>query len=440
MVAGSNFSTVVFDLSKATLFSPSDGYRTWTRRLKTLGFKVVTNKDDVTADLLGSETIFIIPGPRSRYSELEFSHLRRFLSSGGSVLVLLGEGGEKIGTNINFWLEELGISSNQDSVLRTSYFKYFHPKEALVVQGVLNRTIGSLADELRVDSKQDDSSDSKTSESRYIKNKHQSTQLSYVYPFGATLNVTSPAIAIMSTGPVCLPTHRPTVALYIDSRSNGRMAVIGSVHMFHDSYILKEDNSLFNEILMKILSSPEPPTLNAIDAKNPEISDYISIPDLEHLSEQPFGCLHEGESVPVDFTKLFSKHLFSFDNSILASIYRAYEEMQMTREPLKLIKPKFETPLPSLVPAVFPPNFRLPQKPKLELYDLDDEFSSTQTRLIQAANKYIDEDLELYVKECGLILNVERASSKSAQSILYDIVSRIVEYKKVNADHAFEQH
>lgn len=441
MVAEANYTTIVFDVSKNPPFGPSDGYRRWARKLKTLGFRVIVNKDEITPDILGSETILVIPGPRGRYSELEFNHLRRFVSSGGSVLTLLSEGGEKMGTNVNFWLEELGISANQDCVLRTSYYKYFHPKEALIIQGVLNRTINTLADELRVDGKERENGasemngDHMPSVARVTeKTDRHNQQVTYVYPFGATLNVTAPSIALMSSGPVCLPTQRPTVALYVDSKSNGRLLVIGSVHVFHDSYIVKEDNSLLNELFMKILSSAQVPTFNKIDAKNPEVNDYIAIPDLEHLAEQPFACLQEGESVPMDFTKLFSKNLFSLDNCILASIYRAYEEMQMTREPLKLIKPKFETPLPPLVPSVFPPNLRLPQKPKLELFDLDDEFSSTHTRLLQAANKYLDDDLEMYVKECGLVLNVDRAASRPAKAILYDIVSRIVEYKKVNAD------
>lgn len=31
-----------FDVSKSPLFSPADGYRTWQRRLKTSGYKVIT--------------------------------------------------------------------------------------------------------------------------------------------------------------------------------------------------------------------------------------------------------------------------------------------------------------------------------------------------------------------------------------------------------------
>ena len=34
----------------------------------------------------------------------------------------------RFGTNINFLLEEYGIMVNSDAVVRTNYYKYFHPK------------------------------------------------------------------------------------------------------------------------------------------------------------------------------------------------------------------------------------------------------------------------------------------------------------------------
>lgn len=51
----------------------------------------------------------------------------------------MSEGGEqKQGTNINAMLEQLGISVNTDTVIRRTFFKYLHPKEAFVANGVLN--------------------------------------------------------------------------------------------------------------------------------------------------------------------------------------------------------------------------------------------------------------------------------------------------------------
>jgi len=58
------------------------------------------------------------------------------------VLILMNEGGEaKQGTNINFLLEQLGISVNKDTVIRKSFFKYMHPKEAFISHGILNKEL-----------------------------------------------------------------------------------------------------------------------------------------------------------------------------------------------------------------------------------------------------------------------------------------------------------
>lgn len=305
-----------------------------------------------------------------------------------------------------------------DAVVRTSYYKYFHPKEALVSNGVLNRSILQL---VTAALKSNGSDVSKSDDT-----------LSYVYPFGATLNVTKPSVAVLSSGPMCFPVQRPTCA-FVSLPQSGRLVVLASAHVFHDTYIQKEDNFLLQEIIFQFLTSASFP-LNPIDAENPDVLEYNTIPDLEHLSDQTISCLQEGESVPIDFTRLFSKTLFSLDNRLFVEVQRAYEEMQMEKEPLRLIKPQFETPLPPLRPAVFQPNFRLPPHPRLELFDLDDAFSSSQTRLLQIANKCTDADLEYYVKECGLVLGVESVTTKTAKEILFSIVVKVVEYKKINSD------
>ena len=52
----------------------------------------------------------------------------------------MNEGGEaKLNTNINYLLEQFGISCNSDSVVRTSYYKYLHPKETYISHGVLSQ-------------------------------------------------------------------------------------------------------------------------------------------------------------------------------------------------------------------------------------------------------------------------------------------------------------
>ena len=96
----------------------------------------------ISQELLANAKILILPGPLSKFNELEMNSIRAFLNSGGNVLVTLGEGGEnKSNTNINFLLEEFGIMVNNDSVARMSYSQTMHPKESLICQGLSNKSI-----------------------------------------------------------------------------------------------------------------------------------------------------------------------------------------------------------------------------------------------------------------------------------------------------------
>ena len=47
---------------------------------------------------------------------------------------------------------------------------------------------------------------------------------------------------------------------------------------------------------------------------------------------------------------------------------------------------------------MFPPQFRNLADPQLELFDLDEAFSSEKSRLAQITNKCGEEDLEYYIR------------------------------------------
>ena len=68
------------------------------------------------------------------------------------------------------------------------------------------------------------------------------------------------------------------------------------------------------------------------------------------------------------------------------------------------------SPLPPLQPAVFPPSLPEPPAAPLELFDLDEHFSSATTRLNALTSKCsgtTDEDeLAYYITECASILGV----------------------------------
>lgn len=51
----------------------------------------------------------------------QFKAIKDFLNGGGSAALLLGEGGEeRLGTNVNYLLEEYGMTLHKDSVVRNA--------------------------------------------------------------------------------------------------------------------------------------------------------------------------------------------------------------------------------------------------------------------------------------------------------------------------------
>lgn len=73
---------------------------------------------------------------------------------------------------------------------------------------------------------------------------------------------------------------------------------------------------------------------------------------------------------------LFDSKLFKFDVNLIPEAVSLYEQMGCKHEVLALIAPQLETPMLGLQPAVFPPILRELPPPNLELFNLDDEFSS----------------------------------------------------------------
>ena len=116
----------------------------------------------------------------------------------------------------------------------------------------------------------------------------------------------------------------------------------------------------------------------------------------------------------------------------------AYKDLKVEHEPLTLIPPEFETPLPHCQPAVFPPTFREVEPPALELFNLDEEFSSTRSRLATAYNKCTEEDLQYFIEESGDICSVldkigSNAPEDRPKKILEYIFKQIVAFKKTGS-------
>ena len=54
----------------------------------------------------------------------------------------------------------------------------------------------------------------------------------------------------------------------------------------------------------------------------------------------------------------YDTNLYKLDNLLYSEISDVYRKLHIPINQLSLIKPNFETPLPQLKPATFPPGFR----------------------------------------------------------------------------------
>lgn len=433
---------ILLDMSKKEQGNPSSTYKKFHRRVKG-EYKVTVNKDMITKERLDTAHLVIFAGPREQFSLDEFTAIKDYISDGGSVFFALGEGGEaKFGTNVNYLLEEFGISFNNDAVVRTVYHKYHHPKECLVTHGVLCPDLVRAAmGEKRKDKEAADTLGlAITKEDGDIANiSKDNGGLEFVFPYGSTLNAQKPALPILSSGPISYPLNRPIAAIYPDPsmrKTGGKICAVGSVRMLDDDFLESEKNRQVIDALIRWLLNVGDCDLSFPYGEEPELSDYHHIPHTQGLAMNLRSCLQENEPLPRDFTQLFDDGLFKFDTDLIPEGVKLYQQLGVKHEPLTLIPPQFETPMPSLQPAVFPPCLREPPPPNLDLFDLDEQFASERVRLAQLTNKCTDEDLDFYIRQAGEILGVtsKLGDRRGSKHILEYIFKELVGYKKMNQD------
>ena len=68
--------------------------------------------------------------------------------------------------------------------------------------------------------------------------------------------------------------------------------------------------------------------------------------------------------------------MFKFDTDMIPEAVNLYNELKVKHGVIALITPTFETPLPPLESATFPPTMKELPPPNLDLFDLDEQFSS----------------------------------------------------------------
>jgi intraflagellar transport protein 52 len=203
------------------------------------------NKDEIKYEKIKNADILIFAAPTKRFKKAEFDALQKYLEDGKHIFYMADEGGEnKIDTNFNFLLENYNMLANNDTVIRTAYFKYFHPKEVFVQNGVCDDDFIRLVNKeekraglgrnkrlaLAFDNDGDDTAD--TGLGGYH----------FVYPFGCSLAVKAPSVPLLTSGPISYPVNQPVCAYY-QSKNKGVLLVIGSYRFLTDDYIDKEENA-----------------------------------------------------------------------------------------------------------------------------------------------------------------------------------------------------
>ena len=392
-----------------------------------LHHKVQLNANDIDDKSFTNCDLVIFGSPKEDFSNDDFLSIQKFLKNGGSVLFLCCDGSSrKTIENANQFLKEYGVMIGTEAVIRSSYFKYLHPKHVYISDNVLQQalTISSKRRCINVSSENDNLSHSHSSLSSEedlddtLDFNDNSENFCFVFPNGVTIDVQQPSTAILSSGPVSFPGNRPIASAWEDDlmksptesikHKRGRMIVMGSSDIFNDKWLEKEQNGKLFDIVMNYLLHDDAAINFDKTCARLEFDEKKCVPNISSMAHQVQSCLQEGEILPQDINELFCEDLFQYNNhNLIPETIKMYDQLNVKHEPLSLILPEFECPLPSLQPACFPPRLRELQQPSLDQFDLDEHFADERIRLAQLANKCIaDDDIIYFVEEAKEIINL----------------------------------
>ena len=387
-------------------------------------------KKEFKLEKIKTANIFIIGEPKQLFTPEEIEILKKYIEEGGNILILQGEGGDsKNNTNLNDLLKDYGIQFHSDSVVRTSYYKYLHPKECFIdtlkVHPDFLKTIKNVNKKKKIDLLDNDDNDD-----------DDDSLLKIVYPFGQSIDINPNAKnvgVVFNSGIISYPLNRPLCICANSKSGKGKICLLGSIKFLNNDYIDKEENRKVIEGLLKWLLGITNPGLT-IQSKEVIINNYTYIPNIISLSDKIKSCLEEAKEPPRNFNDLYDMSLFKIDNNLVPESIELYDKLNVKHEILGIIPPQFETPLPPLQLAVFDPIIKDFQVPNLELFDLDEQFASEKIKLAQVTNKCNDEDLEYYIKECSDILGISGKidNNDDPKAVLAYVMKELINYKKLN--------
>ncbi len=390
-------------------------------------------KKEFKLEKIRPANLFVIGEPKALFTPDEINILKQYLEEGGNLLIIQGEQGDtKNNTNLNNFLKDYGLSFHGDSVVRTAFYKYFHPKQCLIdtltVHPGFLKTIKNIKKKKRIDLMSDDDIGQDDDDDE--------CPLKIIYPFGQSIDI-DPKRANLSvlftSGKIAYPMNRPLCVVTSSKSKKGKLCVIGSINFFDNSYIDKEENMKVVDGLIKWLLG-----MNNADVSTPsksiKLNDYIYIPNIISISDKVKSCLDEAKEPPTNFNDLFDMNMFKIDNDLVPESIALYDKLHVKHEILGIIPPQFETPLPPLQLAVFDPIIKDFPVPNLELFDLDEQFASEKIKLAQMTNKCTDEDLEYYILQCSDILGISSKidNKNDPKAVLAYVMKSLINFKKLN--------
>jgi len=389
-------------------------------------------KKEFKLEKMRSANLLVIGEPKALFTPDEINILRQYFEQGGNLLIIQGEQGDsKNSTNLNDFIKDYGIQFHGDSVVRTAFYKYFHPKQCfidtLTIHPGFLRTIKNVKKMKKIDLMADEGQDDDDDDDSPLK---------IIYPFGQSIDI-SPnrqnISTIFTSGKIAYPMNRPLCVVTTSKNGKGKLCAFGSVNFFDNSYIDKEENMKVIDGLIKWLLG-----MNNADIISPsksiKLNDYIYIPNIISMSDKVKSCLDEAKEPPSNFNDLFDLNMFKIDNDLVPESIELYDKLHVKHEILGIIPPQFETPLPPLQLAVFDPIIKDFPAPNLELFDLDEQFASEKIKLAQTTNKCTDEDLEYYILQCADILGISGKidNKNDPKAVLAYVMKSLINFKKLN--------
>lgn len=117
---------------------------------------------------------------------------------------------------------------------------------------------------------------------------------------------------------------------------------------FEDEFFEKEDNQAIQEAIFKWLLTDGDAEFERNVRDEVDIQEYAHVPDITALADRLRSCLQESEELPRNFTQLFNGKLYKFDTDLIPDSLQLFQALGIKHEPITLIPPQFETPMPAL--------------------------------------------------------------------------------------------